>query len=84
MPAKLMEYFNKSPRIGTLSTSSKDGKVNVACFGSPHMIDEKTVEDFEYRLIRNLCEHFVNIFDLNASQLVQSSFVRQFFAIFLL
>jgi hypothetical protein len=43
MPAKLMEYFNKSPRIGTLSTSSKDGKVNVACFGSPHMIDEKTV-----------------------------------------
>lgn len=43
MSAKLMEYFNKQPRIGTLSTASKDGKVNAACFGSPRMIDEKTV-----------------------------------------
>ncbi len=43
MSAKLMEYFNKSPRLGTLSTSSKDGRVDVAVFGSPHMIDEKTV-----------------------------------------
>jgi hypothetical protein len=43
MSAKLMEYFNKQPRLGTLSTSSKDGKVDVAIFGSPHMIDEKTV-----------------------------------------
>jgi hypothetical protein len=38
-----MEYFNKSPRIGTLSTAGKDGKVDSAVFGSPHMIDEKTV-----------------------------------------
>jgi putative heme iron utilization protein len=43
MSAKLMEYFNKQPRIGTLSTASKDGKVDSACFGSPRMIDEKTV-----------------------------------------
>ena len=43
MSAKLMEYFNKNPRLGTLSTSSKDGKVDVACFGSSHMVDEKTV-----------------------------------------
>jgi len=43
MSAKLMEYFNKTPRIGTLSTASKDGKPNTACFGSPRMIDEKTV-----------------------------------------
>ncbi len=43
MSSKLMEYFNKQPRIGTLSTVSKDGKVNSACFGSPRMIDEKTV-----------------------------------------
>ncbi|MGA9099356.1 MAG: pyridoxamine 5'-phosphate oxidase family protein [Methanotrichaceae archaeon] len=43
MSANLMEYFNKQPRIGTLSTSSNDGKVDVAVFGSPHMIDEKTV-----------------------------------------
>ncbi len=43
MSAKLMEYFNKQPRLGTLSTSSKDGKVDAALFGSPHMIDGKTV-----------------------------------------
>ncbi len=43
MNGKLMDYFNKQPRLGCLSTSGKDGKVNVACFGSPRMIDEKTV-----------------------------------------
>lgn len=43
MPGKLMDYFNKSPRLGTLSTSSKDGKVDAAVFGSPRMTDEKTV-----------------------------------------
>jgi hypothetical protein len=43
MEGKLMEYFNKQPRMGCMSTSGKDGKVNVACFGSPRMIDDKTV-----------------------------------------
>ena len=43
MNAKLMDYFNKQPRLGCMSTSGKDGKVNVACFGSPRMVDEKTV-----------------------------------------
>ena len=43
MSKELMEYFNKQPRIGTLSTAGKDGKVDVAYFGSPRMIDEKTV-----------------------------------------
>lgn len=43
MSTKLMDYFNKQPRLGSLSTSSKDGKVNVAYFGSPRMIDEKTI-----------------------------------------
>src|SRR5512137_2317181 len=43
MPGKLMDYFNKSPRLGTLSTSSRDGKVDSAVFGSPRMTDEKTV-----------------------------------------
>ncbi|MDD1671895.1 MAG: pyridoxamine 5'-phosphate oxidase family protein [Methanomicrobiales archaeon] len=38
-----MEYFNKQPRIGILSTSSKEGKVDSAIFGSPRMVDEKTV-----------------------------------------
>jgi len=36
-------FFNKYPRIGTLSTANKEGDVNVAVFGSPRMIDEETV-----------------------------------------
>ena len=43
MSSNLMAYFNKQPRLGTLSTSSKDGKANSAYFGSPYMIDEKTI-----------------------------------------
>jgi hypothetical protein len=43
MASKLMDYFNKSPRIGTLSTADKAGKVDSAIFGSPRMTDEKTV-----------------------------------------
>jgi hypothetical protein len=43
MPSKLMEYFNKSPRIGTLSTADKAGKVDSGIFGSPRMTDERTV-----------------------------------------
>jgi len=43
MPLKLMEYFNKSPRLGTLSTADKAGKVDSAVLGSPRMTDEKTV-----------------------------------------
>ncbi len=43
MNEKLMEYFNKQPRLGTLSTADKNGKVNVAYFGSPRMTDPKTV-----------------------------------------
>ena len=40
---EVMELFNKQPRIGSLSTSSSQGEVNVAVFGSPQMIDENTV-----------------------------------------
>ncbi|MFZ0132608.1 MAG: pyridoxamine 5'-phosphate oxidase family protein [Desulfobacterales bacterium] len=43
MSKELMEYFNKQPRLGTLSSAGKDGKVDVAYFGSAHMTDEKTV-----------------------------------------
>ena len=43
MPSKLMDYFNKSPRIGTMSTSDKTGNVDSALFGSPRMTDGKTV-----------------------------------------
>jgi len=43
MSSKLIEFFNKQPRLGGLSTASKNGKPNIAYFLSPHMIDEKTV-----------------------------------------
>jgi hypothetical protein len=43
MPGKLMEYFNNPARIGSLSTTDKSGKVDAAVFGSPRMVDEKTV-----------------------------------------
>ena len=44
MSDKLIEFFNKQPRIGALSTSNKNGQVNTAYFGSPYMIDEKTIQ----------------------------------------
>jgi Pyridoxamine 5'-phosphate oxidase len=41
--SRLMEYFNKQPKLGVISTSSKDGKVDSAVYDSPQMVDEKTV-----------------------------------------
>ncbi len=43
MSSKLVEFFNKQPRLGGLSTASKDGKPNIAYFLSPRMVDEKTI-----------------------------------------
>ncbi|WP_214019547.1 pyridoxamine 5'-phosphate oxidase family protein [Methanoculleus sp.] len=43
MASRLMDYFNKQPRLGVLSTANKEGKVDAAVFGSPMMVDEKTV-----------------------------------------
>jgi hypothetical protein len=43
MSTSLMEYFNKQPRLGVLSTASKEGQVNSAYFGSPRMTDETTM-----------------------------------------
>jgi hypothetical protein len=43
MATKLMEYFNKMPRIATMSTADKEGRVNAAYFGSPRMAGDKTV-----------------------------------------
>jgi len=59
MSGNLMEYFNKNPRLGVLSTSNKDGKVDSAVFGSPHMIDEKTVliATAQNRTLANLQEN---------------------------
>ncbi len=38
-----MDYFNRSPRIGIMSTADKSGHVDSGIFGSPRMTDEKTV-----------------------------------------
>jgi hypothetical protein len=43
MSKKLMEYFNKQPRLGCLSTADREGRADVAILGSPQMVDEKTV-----------------------------------------
>ena len=43
MAGKLIDYFNKQPKLGVISTSSKDGKVDSAVYGSPQMVDENTV-----------------------------------------
>lgn len=43
MSSKLVDYFNRQPRIGILSTAGKEGRVDVAVLGSPRMTDEKTV-----------------------------------------
>lgn len=43
MSKELMEYFNKQPRLATLSTADKNGNVDSAYFGSPRMIDEQTI-----------------------------------------
>jgi hypothetical protein len=43
MTSKLVDYFNRMPRIGTLSTASKKGKVDSAVIGSARMEDERTV-----------------------------------------
>jgi hypothetical protein len=43
MSKSLMQYFNKQPRLGVLSTSNKAGEVDSGYFGSPRMIDESTL-----------------------------------------
>lgn len=42
-PENLIAYFNKKPRIGTLSTANAQGQVDVAIFGSARMLNEKTI-----------------------------------------
>ncbi len=40
---KLMEQFNKQPRLGTLATADDKGKVDNAVFSALQMVDENTV-----------------------------------------
>ena len=43
MSTTLMQYLNGQPKIGALSTADAQGRVSSACFGSPRMLDERTV-----------------------------------------
>ncbi len=43
MSSKLVEFFNKQPRLGALASSDRSGRVNVAYFNSMRMLDERTV-----------------------------------------
>jgi hypothetical protein len=54
---ELMNFFNHRPRNCLLVTSNDQGKVNVAVYGSPTMIDENTVllstrENRSYQYLR--------------------------------
>jgi len=42
MASKLVEYFNKQPRLGCLSTADRDGRVDAAHIGSIRLLDDKT------------------------------------------
>lgn len=43
MSSKLVEFFNKQPRLGALASSDRSGRVNVAYFNSIRMLDDRTV-----------------------------------------
>ncbi len=40
---EIMEIVNKSGRIGTLGTANKQGRPNVAYFGSPRLSEDGTI-----------------------------------------
>jgi hypothetical protein len=42
MSSKLVEYFNKQPRLGCLSTADRRGRVDSAYIGSIRLLDDKT------------------------------------------
>jgi predicted pyridoxine 5'-phosphate oxidase superfamily flavin-nucleotide-binding protein len=56
---QVMEMFNRQARIGALATANNNGEVNAAVFGSPRMIDEKTIimAIGDNRSFRNLQEN---------------------------
>jgi len=43
MMMKLSEYFENTKGVGVLGTADADGKVDVAIYARPHVIDEQTV-----------------------------------------
>lgn len=59
MQKDIVSYFNKRPRIGTLSTSDHNGNVDVAIFGSTRMVDDNSIvfETAKNRTFENLLEN---------------------------
>ncbi|MEJ5377353.1 MAG: pyridoxamine 5'-phosphate oxidase family protein [bacterium] len=43
MSSKLVEFFNRQPRLGALASCDRQGRVNVAYFNSLRMLDDRTV-----------------------------------------
>jgi hypothetical protein len=54
MTGKLVEYFNKQPRLGVISTSNRDGLVDCAVYGSPQMM--AVLATFEVTQVRPLID----------------------------
>jgi hypothetical protein len=51
---KISEYFKTAKGRGVLATADKDGRVDVAVYSSPHIIDEQTVA---FIMIERLTHH---------------------------
>lgn len=64
MASKLVEYFNKQPRLGCLSTADRRGRVDAATIGSIRLVDEKTatVGLGQNRTLANLRENPYAVF----------------------
>ena len=64
MASKLVEFFNRQPRIGALSTADKEGDVNAAVFGSPRLLDDRTMVMAigDNRSFRNLQDNPLAVF----------------------
>ena len=63
---ELMDFFNQRPRNCLLATSNGKGKVNMAVYGSPRMIDENTVvlstrESRSYQYLRENPEAAITV-----------------------
>jgi len=63
---ELMDFFNQRPRNCLLATSNGKGRVNMAVYGSPRMIDENTVvlstrESRSYRYLRENPEAAITV-----------------------
>jgi hypothetical protein len=43
MTMNLSEYFENAKGVGVLGSADADGRVDVAIYGRPHVIDEQTV-----------------------------------------